>query len=96
MLRETWIALSVAMNAVVIAAIAWFSLGGGMRLLVARFITPAHEQRVSHFDAFAIAAGDVVFLGDSITEAVAGKKFSPALARETAELAALRSPAGLR
>lgn len=68
MLRKAWGALSVGLNLFVIAAIAWLLLGGGMRFVIWRFITPTHAQRVSHFEAFAAEPGDVVFLGDSITE----------------------------
>lgn len=68
MLRKAFIALSVAANLLVVAAIVWLLVGGGMRFVIGRFITPAHAQRVSHFEAFAAEPGDVVFLGDSITE----------------------------
>jgi lysophospholipase L1-like esterase len=60
--------LSLALNALVLAAIGWFGLGPGRTSIFRGFIESHHAQRVSAFEAFATALDDVVFLGDSISE----------------------------
>jgi hypothetical protein len=103
-LRKSGIALSVALNLLVIAGVAWLLLGGGARLGIARFISPGHAQRVSHFEAFAAEPGDVVFLGDSITEGGRWEEIFPgarartgasaATPRKACSHASSRSPSG--
>ena len=67
-IRRTLVTGSVALNALVLAAATWLAFGGGAAAIGKYFLAPHHEQLVSHFSAFPISAGDVVFLGDSITE----------------------------
>ena len=67
-IRRTLVAVSVALNALVLAGAAWLAFGGGAAVVGKHSLAPHHEQLVSHFSAFSISAGDVVFLGDSITE----------------------------
>jgi len=59
---------SLALNALVIAAVAWVLAGPGRRALLRSFIEPAQARRISTFETFPVAPGDIVFLGDSITE----------------------------
>jgi lysophospholipase L1-like esterase len=66
--RRAGIALSFALNALVLGAVAWLLLGGGGRVVAERWLRPHREQLESQFGEFPLASGDVVFLGDSITE----------------------------
>jgi lysophospholipase L1-like esterase len=75
--RRFLIASSLALNAVVLGAAVWLALGGATSLIVRRFIAPKHEQLRTHFDATPVEAGDVVFLGDSITEGGRWEKLFP-------------------
>jgi lysophospholipase L1-like esterase len=59
---------SFALNALVLAAVVWVLAGPGLRMLLRSFIEPAQARRISSFETFPVAPGDIVFLGDSITE----------------------------
>ena len=87
-IRRALVAVSVALNALVLAGAAWLAFGGGAAVIGRYFLAPHHEQLVSHFSAFPVAAGDVVFLGDSITEGGRWEETSPARARAIAASAA--------
>ncbi len=67
-MKRFLITLSVLMNVVVLAGCLWLVSGGGGRAVIQTFIGPAHARWVSQFEALPVQAGDVVFLGDSITE----------------------------
>jgi len=62
------LALSLALNVLFLAALAWFAVGPGRLSLMRAFIEGHQARRVSAFEAFPLAPDDVVFLGDSITE----------------------------
>jgi lysophospholipase L1-like esterase len=69
-MKRALVLLSVALNALLVAAVVWMVWGpGGFRLVRGVYIEPHHQQLVTQFDAFPVGPGDVVFLGDSITEA---------------------------
>jgi lysophospholipase L1-like esterase len=59
---------SLALNAVVLLAVAWFGFGPGRTALLGGFLAGHQTRLVSAFEALPIAPDDVVFLGDSITE----------------------------
>jgi len=67
-LRRVLVGLSVLLNLATMALVAWLAWGGGLQRLASSFIQPMHERWVSQFELLPVAAGDVVFLGDSITE----------------------------
>ena len=60
--------LSLALNAVVVLALAWFGFGPGRTSLFRAFLAQHQARLVSNFEAFPLVPDDVVFLGDSITE----------------------------
>jgi lysophospholipase L1-like esterase len=60
--------VSLVLNTLVLATVAWIVLGPGQRTLVGAFLEGHRARRISAFEAFPIAPDDVVFLGDSITE----------------------------
>lgn len=62
------LAISLALNVLVLAAAAWFGLGPGRSSLMRGFIEGHQARRVSAFEALPLVPDDVVFLGDSITE----------------------------
>ena len=69
--------ISVALNALVLAALAWFALGPGRTSLMRAFLEGHQARRVSAFEAFPLVPDDVVFLGDSITEGGAWEELFP-------------------
>ena len=62
------LAASLALNVLVLGALAWFALGPGRMSVMRAFLEGHQARRVSAFEAFPLAPDDVVFLGDSITE----------------------------
>jgi lysophospholipase L1-like esterase len=60
--------VSLALNALVAAALAWFSVGPGRTALMRGFLEKHQSRLVSSFEAFPLVPDDIVFLGDSITE----------------------------
>ena len=60
--------VSLALNALVVAALAWFGLGPGRTTLMGSFLEKHQSRLVSSFEAFPLVPDDIVFLGDSITE----------------------------
>ena len=62
------LAVSFALNLLVLGALAWFALGPGRTALMRAFVEGHQARRVSAFEAFPLAPDDVVFLGDSISE----------------------------
>jgi lysophospholipase L1-like esterase len=66
--KRILVGLSFLLNLAVLAGAAWLFWGGGFQQLVGRFIEPMHERWVSQFELLPVSHGDIVFLGDSITE----------------------------
>lgn len=60
--------VSLALNALVVAALAWFGVGSGRTALMRGFLDKHQSRLVSSFEAFPLVPDDIVFLGDSITE----------------------------
>jgi lysophospholipase L1-like esterase len=60
--------VSLALNALVVAALAWFGFGPGRIALMGSFLEKHQSRLVSSFEAFPVVPDDIVFLGDSITE----------------------------
>lgn len=60
--------VSLALNALVVAALAWFGVGPGRTALMRGFLEKHQSRLVSSFEAFPLVPDDIVFLGDSITE----------------------------
>jgi lysophospholipase L1-like esterase len=60
--------LSLALNLLVAAGLAYFGFGPGRGLLLRSFIEGHEARLVSAFEAFPLVPDDIVFLGDSITE----------------------------
>jgi hypothetical protein len=67
-MRKLITIVSLALNALIVAAVAWVLAGPGLRMLLRSFIEPAQARRISAFETFPVVPGDIVFLGDSITE----------------------------
>lgn len=67
-MKKSLIAISVAINVLMITAAIWVFNGGATSILLERFIAPFQERLVSQFEVLPVVAGDLVFLGDSITE----------------------------
>jgi hypothetical protein len=67
-MRKLITIVSLALNALVVAAAVWVLAGPGLRTFLRSFIEPAQARRISAFETFPIVPGDIVFLGDSITE----------------------------
>jgi len=60
--------VSLVLNALVVAALAWFGIGPGRTALMRGFLEKHQSRLVSSFEAFPLVPDDIVFLGDSITE----------------------------
>ena len=60
--------VSLALNALVVAALAWFGVGPGRIGLMSGFLDKHQSRLVSSFEALPLVPDDIVFLGDSITE----------------------------
>jgi lysophospholipase L1-like esterase len=60
--------LSLALNLLVVGALAYFGFGSGRLLLMRGFLEGHQARLVSAFEAFPLVPDDIVFLGDSITE----------------------------
>ena len=71
--------VSLALNAVVLVLIAWVAMGPGQRTIVRAFLEGHHARQISAFEALPIAPDDVVFLGDSITEAGPWEELFPGI-----------------
>ncbi len=69
---------SLLLNAVLVAGVVFFVTAFD-DLLGAYVLDPAWERRFSFFEAHPIQAGDVVFLGDSITEGAEWGELLPGL-----------------
>ena len=63
-MKRVFVWISVGLNAVVLAGVGYVALGSPFRDWVHPFLT---ESSTSFFAAYPIQAGDVVFVGDSIT-----------------------------
>jgi lysophospholipase L1-like esterase len=73
---KTWlIRLSVAFNILVIVTAAW--AWANRRDFILDFLHPMHERKVTFFEAYPVQAGDVVFLGDSITDGAEWSELFP-------------------
>lgn len=66
-MKKWLIGLSVLLNALVLVAVAALWIGG-QGFVIDTFIKPGHERYVSQFEVLPVEPGDIVFLGDSITE----------------------------
>ena len=60
--------VSLALNVLVLVALAWIGFGSGRLALMRSFLEGHQARLVSAFEAFPLAPDDIVFLGDSITE----------------------------
>jgi lysophospholipase L1-like esterase len=60
--------VSLALNALVVAAALWFGVGPGRLALMGSFLEKHQARLVSAFEAFPLVPDDIVFLGDSLTE----------------------------
>ncbi len=67
-MKRIAVALSILLNATIVAALLWAWFGGGQGFLLNAFIQPAHLRWVSQFEVLGVLPGDTVFLGNSITE----------------------------
>jgi len=61
------IVLSVALNLMVLGAILWAALGGGVWLALKFVIFPQQQRLATQYELLEVQPGDTVFLGDSIT-----------------------------
>jgi lysophospholipase L1-like esterase len=60
--------VSLALNLLVVAALAWFGFGPGRLALMGGFLEKHQARLISAFEALPLVPDDIVFLGDSITE----------------------------
>ena len=79
MLKRMLIGLSVLLNVVVIVAAVtlYASPMSVLRMFLGDFVALSYERWTSQFEHLEIQAGDVVFLGDSITEGGAWDELFP-------------------
>ncbi len=80
-MKKVLIGISVGLNVLVMAILVW-ALAAPMsivQLLFGDFIATSHERWVSQFEELAISEGDIVFLGDSITEGGSWHELFPGL-----------------
>ncbi len=64
---QALLACSLGVNALVAGLVLWGWGSGGRQLGERLYVEPNRMRRRSFFDAFPVTAGDVVFLGDSLT-----------------------------
>jgi lysophospholipase L1-like esterase len=73
--------LSVLLNILVVTAVMLAAMGKLMPLLapliMTNMVNPNYERLVSQFEGFTVQSGDVVFLGDSITQGGAWHELFP-------------------
>ena len=90
--------LSVLLNILIVTAVI-LAATGKLTPLLAPLITttmgPKYERLMSQFEAFAVQSGDVVFLGDSITQGGAWHEFFQTDPFATAALVVIRRKASL-
>lgn len=60
--------VSLALNAALLGAAAWFGAGPGRTTLMRAFLDKHQARLISSFEAFPLVPDDIVFLGDSISE----------------------------
>ncbi len=68
MMIRILVGISVLLNVLVLGIAVWLGTGGLSSLFRENFIEPNWQRLVSHFEVTPVQAGDVVFLGDSITQ----------------------------
>lgn len=78
-MKKVLIALSVGLNLLTGALLVFFFNGGGAGAAQKYFLEPMHQRWVSQFEVLPIREGDIVFLGDSITEGGAWADLFPGL-----------------
>lgn len=78
MIKKWLIRLSVAFNLLIVIAALW--AWANSATLLRGFLVKNHERRVSFFELFEVQAGDLVFLGDSITAGGEWSEIFPFLA----------------
>jgi lysophospholipase L1-like esterase len=76
-MKKLLIGISIAINLLLLTVVAWVWLGGARGLILEYFIEPSHTRWVSQFETLPVQPGDVVFLGDSITEGGAWHELFP-------------------
>lgn len=67
-MKTVLIAVSVLLNLAVGVVVAWVVFGSGTQSMMQDFLGPHYDRSVSQFEALPVQPGDIVFLGDSITE----------------------------
>lgn len=75
---KTWIfRLSISLNIVIIVLVlgAWIN----KNVIIRQFLLTIYDARVSFFDSFPLDSGDIVMLGDSITEGAEWSEVFPEL-----------------
>lgn len=76
-MKKLLVGLSVASNALFVAALAWLLVGGGRDRIVTHVLELNRERLVSLWDSFPIERSQVVFLGDSTTQLGRWSEFFP-------------------
>ncbi len=76
-MKKTLITLSVIINILLLAVVLVLVSGGFNAPLIKLFIQQAHNRRVSQFGMLEIERGNIIFLGDSITEGGSWHEFFP-------------------
>ncbi len=77
-MKKFLVSISLTVNAIVFTAIVFMYFSGG-GILVNYYIQPAQERWISQFEILDVQPGDVVFLGDSITEGGSWHELFPAI-----------------
>jgi lysophospholipase L1-like esterase len=77
-MKKWLVRLSFTLNAVVLLAFVavWIA---GQDYALEKFLKPSHDRWVSQFELLPVSPGDIVFLGDSITEGGAWEELFPGL-----------------
>ncbi len=94
-MKRFLIGLSVTVNLLVLAGAIWVATGAPLRAAVRAFVQPAHDRWVSQFAVLPVQPGDVVFLGDSITEGGAWEELFPDVPVRNRGIGGDRTPGAL-
>lgn len=76
-MKKLMVGLSVALNGLLVAVLAWLLVGGGLHRMVDRVLELNQERLVSLWNHFPIERGQVVFLGASLTQLGRWSEFFP-------------------
>ena len=78
-MKKALIGVSVGLNVLVLAIVLAVASGIASRWIASQFLGPGYDRWVSQFKLLPVQPGDIVFLGDSITEGGSWHELFPGL-----------------